>query len=64
MIGSTGWSYHHNNALYDRKDNVGWTFKEGDKIEVTVGLAVKPTTIRFVKLGRFYDSTFEMPLGL
>jgi hypothetical protein len=29
LIGSSGWSYHHKNADFDRRDNVGWGFSEG-----------------------------------
>lgn len=32
LISSAGWSYHHKDDNYNRNDNVGWTFGEGDKI--------------------------------
>jgi hypothetical protein len=34
MIGSSGWSYHHKDKKYDRKDVVGWSFGQGEIIEV------------------------------
>jgi hypothetical protein len=32
LISSAGWSYHHKDENYNRTDNVGWTFGEGDRI--------------------------------
>lgn len=64
MIGSSGWSYHHKNAKYDRKNVVGFTFGEGDKIEVEVSVLDEPGEIRFTKEGKIFKSEFCMPLDL